>query len=447
MQEKLPMDVIHPKAAGIDVGSKSHFIAIGQGIDEVKEVGIYTSDHKEVIQWLKDSDITTIAMESTGSYWQTLFTSLQCAGFEVLLVSGRDVKNLKGKKTDVLDCQWIQKLHSLGLLKSSFLSDEFTRQLRTYYTHRQGLIRQSAKYTNKMQGALRLMNIRLDVAIRDINGKTGMNILRAIIAGERNPITLASLADIRVKKSQEEIAKSLEGEWKEDLLFILAECFSIYEYYQQKIDDCDNMIHLLLEQYNQTNNKEFYSLKPIKNRKKHKNSLSFDLRPYSHQILGTDLYEIDNIGHSTVLSILSTLGGSIEKFPTSKQFVSWLRLAPNNKISGGRIISSRTPKGKNQVSLALRQVANTIGNSKFHPLKNFFIKIAFRKGRGAAVTATARKLAIIIYNMIKNKMNYTPTESIDSVFDRNRKLQQIKKSIKSLELSNNEFQTLFTQEL
>ena len=170
MTKKISMEVVNSNAAGIDIGSRSHFVCIGQAVNQVKEFGVYTDDHNRMIQWLKKSNITTVAMESTGSYWQTLFTALQTEGFEVLLVNGRDIKNVKGKKTDVLDCRWIQKLHSLGLLRSSFLPDEATRQLRSYYHHRQNLIIQSARYNNKMQKSLRLMNIRLDVAIRDITG-------------------------------------------------------------------------------------------------------------------------------------------------------------------------------------------------------------------------------------------------------------------------------------
>jgi len=442
MHERISMDVIHAKAAGIDIGSKSHFVSIGQGKNQVREFGVYTNDHNLAIEWLKEAGITTIAMESTGSYWQTFFTALQSAGFEVLLVNGRDVKNLKGKKTDVLDCQWIQKLHSLGLLKGSFLSDEFARQLRSYYHHRQSLIRQCSKYTNKMQKALRLMNVRLDIAIRDINGKTGKAIIKAIIDGERNPKKLASLADVRVKKSKEEIALSLEGEWKDDLIFLLSDCFFIYNTYQNRIKECDIKLHQLLSSYVQQTNSNLPSLKSRLKRKPYKNCLSFNLRPYAYQILGVDLYEIQNISHNTVLSILSIVGNGIEKFPSAKHFVSWLRLAPNNKISGGRVISNRTPKGKNQVSIALRQAANTIGNSKTHPLKRFFSKIAFRKGRGAAITATARKLAVIIYNMIVKKQPYNP-KYINESLVKNRKVAHIKKAIQSLNLSKSELASLF----
>lgn len=200
MKKKITMEVVNPFAAGIDVGSRSHFVSIGQKEGHVKEFGVYTKDHKSMITWLKEADITTIAMESTGSYWQTLFSALQLSGFEVILVNGRDVKNVKGKKSDMLDCSWIQKLHSLGLLRGSFLPDEHTRELRTYSYHRQGLIAQCTKYVNRIQKNLHFMNVRLDVALSDITGKTGSAILNAILSGERDSVKLADFADVRVKK-------------------------------------------------------------------------------------------------------------------------------------------------------------------------------------------------------------------------------------------------------
>ena len=444
MNEQLPLEIIHPKAAGIDVGSKSHFVAIGQGEDQVREFGVNTQDHNHLISWLVESKISTIAMESTGNYWHTLFTALQVAGFEVLLVNGRDVKNLKGKKSDVMDCQWIQKLNSLGLLSASFLPDEFSRKLKSYFLHRQHLIKQCAKYTKKMLNALRLMNIRLDIAISDINGKTGRVIIKAIIEGERDPKVLAAFADVRVKKSQEEIALALEGEWREDLIFLLAEGLSIYQNFRERLQACDAQIKSLLERHISLNPKNLPPMGKVKKRKPNKNSLSFDLRPYAYHILEVDLYQIEYISHTSVLSILSIVGKGIEKFPSSKRFVSWLRLAPNNKISGGRVISSRIPKGKNPLSVTLRQAANTIGNSRSYPLKPFFARIAYRKGRGAAITATARKLAVIIFNMMTYKEPFMPELIESHRIERSRKLKQVRKSIRQLGLTRTDWDSLCT---
>ena len=438
MEKKLKMEIIHQNAAGIDIGSKSHFVSIGQQKEDVREFGVYTKDHKEMIEWLTGAQVATIAMESTGSYWQTLFSALQTAGFEVLLVNGRDIKNVKGKKTDVMDCMWIQQLHSLGLLRGSFLPDEHTRQLQTYYNHRQFLIAQSARYTQKIQKTLRLMNIRLDVAIKDITGKTGRMIIEAILDGERIPAKLAELADIRVKKSKIEIASSLEGEWKDDLMFVLEEYYSIYSSYREKIKKVEITIESLLNQISECD-KNLNPLPKLKKRKKaQKNDPTFNMRPIAWKLLGVDLYQIEGVSHGTVLCILSKLGDGINKFPSAKHFVSWLRLAPNNKISGGKLISSRTPKGKNQLSQILRQAANSIGNTKEHPLKDFFNRIAYRKGRGAAITATARKLATIIYHMLTKKEDFSPDYHDQAEFKRRKKIFLISKQLTKLKLSKEE---------
>lgn len=411
-------------------------MSIGQEEEDVREFGVYTKDHKAMIEWLKENNIVTIAMESTGSYWQTLFTALQSAGFEVLLVNGRDIKNVKGKKTDVMDCIWIQQLHSLGLLRGSFLPDEHTRQLQTYYNHRQFLVAQSSRYAQKIQKTLRLMNLRLDVAIKDITGKTGRAIIEAILNGERDPLKLAELADIRVKKSKEEIASSLEGEWKDDLLFLLEEYYSLYLLYRGKLKHVEDKIETLFSVVKEIHHNPLPKLK--KKKKGQKNDPKFNVRPIAWKLLGVDLYQIEGISHGTVLCILSKLGDGISKFPSAKHFVSWLRLAPNNKISGGKLISSRTPKGRNQLSQMLRQAANSIGNTREHPLKSFFNRIAFRKGRGAAITATARKLATIIYHMLTKKEAFVAEYHNLSEFQRKKKIFSIGKQLAKLELSKEE---------
>jgi len=442
MKKTVSIEVVNPQAAGIDIGSRSHYVSIGQTKEDVREFGVYTKDHNEMIGWLKEANITTIAMESTGSYWQTLFSALQLAGFEVILVNGRDVKNVKGKKTDMLDCTWIQKLHSLGLLRGSYLPDEHTRELQTYCLYRQKLIEQSSKYINRIQKNLRLMNVRLDVAINDITGKTGSAILDSILSGERDPKKLSQLTDVRVKKSKEEIAKSLEGEWKEDLLYVIKDCWQTYQYYQERIRELDRNIEGTLKKGLAV--VESIKLPSVGIRQLKKNDPRFDLRSLAYQILGVDLYQIGGVRHGTVLTVLGTLGNGIHKFPTSKHFVSWLRLAPNNKISGGKILSSRTQKGKNQLSIALRRAANAIGNTKVHPLKKFFSRVAYKKGRGAAITATARKLAVIIYRMLFYKEEFNPGLHQNEERERLRKIMAIRKKLASLKLSDDEKGVIFT---
>jgi transposase len=445
MEKKISLELVNPYAAGIDVGSRIHLVSIGQKAEDVQEFGVYTEDYEKMITWLCTNQIKTVAMESTGSYWQTLFVALQTAGFEVLLVNGRDIKNVKGKKTDVMDCMWIQQLHSLGLLRGSFLPDEATRQLRSFYAHRESLIAQRSKYSLKMQQSLRLMNLRLDVVLRDIMGKSGQDMIKAILAGNRNAQYLASLADIRVKKSQQEIAKALQGDWKEDLLFILGECWDMYQYYSQKILVVDKQIENLLKDSVLSKPSE-RKLPEVTPKKAHKNKPSFDLRTLAYQFFGVDFYQIGGVSDTTVLCLLSTLGDGIDHFPSVKHFVSWLRLAPHNKISGGKILSSRTPKGKNSLALALRQAANAIGNMKTHPLKSFFNKIAYKKGRGAAITATARKLAIIIYQMLTKKEEFNP-DYYDQQVEKNRlhKLIALKKKMVALNLNQEEIKLFFDQ--
>lgn len=440
--KELSLEIFNPHCAGIDVGSRFHQVAIGQKKEDVKRFGIYTEDHRLMIEWFKEKGITSVAMESTGSYWQTLFDALQNAGFEVTLVNGNQIKNVKGKKTDVLDCMWIQKLHSLGLLSASFLPNSELQKLRTYYNHRQYLVAQTSKYINKMQKAMRLMNIRLDVVLNDIMGKSGRDIIQAILSGERDPGKLSLLANYRVKKSKEEIAKSLEGNWREDLIYELKECLFLYDVYSNKIVECDQCISERISSL--ANQYPAVDITDKKKKQASKFSPQFDIEGIAQRYFGVNLFEIPGVSHNTVLCFLTHMGHDIYKFPTSKHFCCWLRLSPDNKISGGKVLSSRTPKGKNKIALALRQAANSIGNQKNHPMKSFFGKVAFKKGRGAAVTATARKLAVIFYNMVTKKENYKPFDNLSQ--SENFKAKQIKKikmKLSAMKLEAGELKNLF----
>jgi transposase len=435
MKDKISMQVINPLAAGIDVGSRSHFVAIGQNVEDVREFGVYTQDHEELIKWLTGHGITTIAMESTGSYWQTLFSALQRAGFEVLLVNGRQIKNVKGK-TDVKDCQWIQRLHCLGLLTGSFLPSEQVEKLRTYQRHRNWLVQQCAKMSNKMQKALRLMNVRLDVVLSDVTGKSGQLIIQAILGGNRNGEELSLLADGRVKKSKQEIAKALEGNWSEELLFELGDCYELYQVFDRRIAACDLKMESLLSEFTRNLNHQTINKEKLKRKTRWKNQPRFDLPLLSSNLLGVDLFAIDGVSHNTVMTFISEVGVDIHKFRTAKQFTSWMRLAPDNKISGGKMISSRTPKGKNTLALALRNAANSIGSMKKGVLKSFFSRIAYKKGRAAAITATARKLAVIIWNMIVKQQPFQPwNEDIYNEKIRATVIFNIKAKMKRLNLS------------
>lgn len=434
MKESISMQVIHDHAAGIDVGSRSHYVAVGQDPEDVSEFGVYSRDHHQMIEWLNERSVTTIAMESTGNYWQTLFSALQGAGFEVLLVNGNQIKNVKGK-TDVKDCQWIQRLHSLGLLRGSFLPSEDIEKLRNYQRHRNWLVEQCSKMSNKMQKALRLMNMRLDVALNDIMGKSGQRIIESIIAGERDGERLADLIDGRVKKSKQEVAAALSGQWKDELLFELSDCYEFYLLYQRKMDHTDEKIALLLKEMVVVQQEYPHDLPRVK--KKHKkNQPQYDLSSLSCDYLGVDLFAIDGVSHTTVSGFISEVGLDIYKFATAKRFVSWLRLAPSNKISGGKILSSRTPKGKHPLAIMLRNAANSVGLRKSGVLKSFFNRIAYKKGRAAAITATARKLAVIIWNMVVKKQAFAPVEEV--IYTQKIKtnaIAGIKKKMQKLNLS------------
>jgi len=404
------MPVINPNASGIDVGSRSHYVAVGQDPEkDVSEFGVYSEDHQKLISFLECHQITTVAMESTGSYWQSLFYALQSAGFEVLLVSGQQTKNVRAK-TDVKDCVWIQKLHSLGLLRGCFLPDKHTAKLRHLHRHRMSLIEESAKMTNKMQKAMRMMNVRLDVVINDITGKTGIAIIESILAGERDGQVLSQLADSRIKRSKEEIALALKGHWDEELLYELEDCYHIYTMLRSRIKACEKRLEMLLNEFTEDVYIDDQEVKLTKKQTKGKNQPKFNLTTLSYKFYGVDLFAIESISTSTVLTLICEIGQGIYKFHSAKQFTSFLRLAPNNRISGGKVISSRTPKGGNKFALALRNAANTIDRAKDGVLTRFFKRIAYKKGRAAAITATARKLAVIIWNMIVRKEPYQPLD-------------------------------------
>jgi len=437
------MKIVNPQAAGIDVGSRSHWVAIGQNESQVREFGVFNQDLFEMAEWLSQHQITTIAMESTGTYWQNLFAVLSAKGFHVILCNGKFTKNIKGKKTDIKDCQWIQKLHSLGLLTNSFLPDAQTEELRTYCRHRTNLMFAAASTTKKMQKYLRLLNLRLDVVVRDVCGLTGLNIIKAICLGEKDPVKLASLRHGNCHKSEEEIAKALQSNGRKDYLFALKQELENYEHLQQKIIECDREIDKKLDEIiGSDNNKKQHHIEPKPHKRVNKNTpKDIDLNLKAYQMLeGTDLLAIEGMSFSTILALMSEVGyDGIKQFKTAKHFASWLRLAPNNKVSGGKVLSSKIPKGSNRLKIALRNAANAIGNLKDStPLRDFFQRINFRKGRVSAISATARKLAVIIWNMVVKGIPYYNPENY-LYLDQKRKLglvKRIKKQIDKFGLTN-----------
>lgn len=438
VKTKLKMEIINPNAAGIDIGSRSHFVAINQEHSDVREFGVYAQDTKELLTWLLDNDVKSVAMESTGSYWQNLYAELQDSTIEVILINGKFTKNIKGKKTDVLDCMWIQKLHSLGLLSGSFLPDLQTEYLRTLVRHRGNLVETTSQASNRMSQNMRLMNLRLDVVVKDIVGLTGLRIINEICNGETSGKELAKLRHGNCKKSEEEIAKALQSNNRQDYLFVLKQELRKYLDAQQLIMECDDEIKRVLDDFiDQDHAKKALCIDKKVHKRINKNTpKNIDMNLISYQYFdGIDLYAIEGFSHGTVLTLMSELGEKgILEFHNAQHFTSWLRLAPNNKISGGRILSSRTPKGSNRLKIALRQAANAIGNLKDTHLSNFFNRIAYRKGRAVAVSATARKLATIIWNMLYKKQQYSPPtvyEYLDQ--KRKRKVLELQKQIANLD--------------
>jgi len=410
-QKEISMEIINPLAAGIDVGSRSHWVAVGQREQDIREFGVFNQDLFEMADWLSEHQIKTIAMESTGTYWQNLYAVLIAKGFHVILCNGKFTKNIKGKKTDVKDCQWIQKLHSLGLLSTSFLPDQKTEQLRTYCRHRSNLLHTAASTAKKMQKYLRLLNLRLDVVVNDICGLTGLNIIREICQGESNPEKLASLRHGNCRKSEQEIAKALQSNGRKDYLFALQQELETFDHLQLKIEQCDVKIEAMLNEIiDNDDNKKQHTIDSKTHKRVNKNTpKNIDLNLKSYQMFeGVDLLAIEGMSFSTVLSVMSEVGmDGLKKFPSAKHFASWLRIAPNNKVSGGKILSSKVPKGSNRLKIALRNAANAIGNLKDStPLRDFFHRINFRKGRVSAISATARKLAVIIWNMVVKNVPY-----------------------------------------
>jgi len=437
-KEKLKMDIINPNAAGIDIGSRSHFVAINQEHADVKEFGVYAQDMKALVDWLFENNVKTVAMESTGSYWQNLYAELQNSSIEVILTNGKFTKNIKGKKTDVLDCMWIQRLHTLGLLSGSFLPDLQTEYLRTLVRHRGNLIQTTSKASKRMSQNMRLMNLRLDVVVKDIVGLTGLNIINEICNGETSGEELAKLRHGNCKKSEEEIAKALQSNNRQDYLFVLKQELKKYQDAQQLILECDAEIKKLLDEFIDQDHvkKSLYIDKKAHKRINKNTPKNIDLNLIAYQYFdGIDLYAIEGFSHGTVLTLMSELGEKgILKFQNAQHFTSWLRLAPNNKISGGKVLSSRTPKGSNRLKIALRQAANTIGNLKDTHLSNFFNRVAYRKGRSVAVSATARKLATILWNMLYKNEQYSPPtiyEYLDQ--KRKRKVLELQKQIANLD--------------
>jgi len=430
------MAVINPTAAGIDVSDTEMMVAypINEEQLEIRVFGCYTRDLHSIAKCLRENGTTTVAMESTGVYWVPLFLLLQEYGFEVYLVNAKHVKNVTGRKDDESDAEWIQKLHSCGLLTASFQPNNMVRTLRSIVRHRKNLVHTSSTYLNRMQKALELMNIKLHTVISDIDGKTGSLIIEAILNGERNPEVLADLRDVRIKASREEIIKSLEGHWTTEHLFELRQCYRLYCTHRHMIEECESEIEKqLIAQIASKNEGLIPDLKKVKRKISGKHKATFNLTAYLKEILGVDVTEVFGISEFSALSILSEVGNDMSKWKTEHHFTSWLGLAPNTKISGGKVISSKIKKKRHYAGQSFRIAANSLYHSK-STLGDYFRRIKAKAGTPKAVVATARKLAIIYYKMVANKEAFNPKALLDYQHKyKEKKINQLRKKIALLE--------------
>lgn len=430
------LPVLNPLVAGVDVSDTEMMVAFPVNPEqlEVRPFGCYTRDLYAIAACLKEHGITSIAMESTGVYWVALFLLLQEQGFEVYLVNAKHVKNVTGRKDDQSDAEWIQKLHSCGLLQASFQPDSMTRTLRELVRHRKTLVCNAATYLNRMQKALELMNIKLHTLISDIDGKTGKLIIEAILAGERDPEVLADLRDCRIKASREDIIKSLEGYCTTEHLFMLRQCYEFYCFHGQKITECDKEIEKqLIEQIASRNEGVVPTIETMTRKRTRKRPLNFDLTSELKEILGIDVTEVFGISELSALSIYAEVGTDMLKWKTAHHFTSWLGLAPNTKISGGKVISSRIGKKKHHAGQVFRVAAMSLNHTK-GPLGDHFRRIKANAGTPKAVVACARKLAIIYYHMVLNKQAFNPKALLDYQQSyKDKKINQLKQKIAKLE--------------
>lgn len=424
----------HPDAAAIDIGATMHVAAVGPDRDPepVRSFGTFTGDLQRLADWFKRCGVRTVAMESTGVYWIPAFEILDQRGFEVVLVNARDAKHVPGRKTDISDAQWLQRLHEYGLLRASFRPKGEIATLRAYLRQRERLLDYAASHIQHMQKALMQMNLQLHHVVADITGATGMAIIRAIIAGERNPQTLASLRDPHCHASVETISQALVGNDREEHLFVLTQAVELYDAYQAKVAACDARIEAVLKRMRAAASTPASKTPPARSPKRQSNGLAFDVRSALQELLGFDLTQIHGLGPYLALKLVGECGTDLSAWPNAKHFSSWLGLAPSNKISGGKVLSSRTRRSGSRAAALLRLAAVTVGRTET-ALGAFYRRLAARVGKAKAVTATARKIAVLFYNTLRHGMAYAdPGASYYEERYRRRVLANLERRAKSL---------------
>jgi len=402
------LERMNPNAAGIDCGAATHYVAVPADRDTtpVRAFQTFTADLHRLADWLTACGVTTVAMESTGVYWIPLYEILEGRGLDVVLVNARHVKNVPGRKTDVVDCQWIQELHSVGLLRGSFRPTAAIAALRAYLRHRETLVQSAATHVQRMQKALVQMNLQLPIVISDITGVTGLRILRDIIAGQTDPHALAQHRDHRCQASEAEITAALTGHYRPEHVFVLQQNLELFDAYQRQLAACDAAIEAhVLTLVAQAPPPPGPVPAPRTSKKPRANEPRFEIRTPLHQLTGVDLTQIDAIGPYSALRLLAEIGTDMSRWRTEKHFTSWLTLAPHNKISGGRLLSSKTQPSANRSAAILRMAAMNLGRTDT-ALGAFYRRLAYRVGKAKAITATARKLAILVYRTLRDGLVY-----------------------------------------
>lgn len=385
-------------AAGIDIGSRHHYVSVGEG-QPVRRFGCFTEDLHAMSSWLKECEVTTVAMEATGVYWIPAYQILDADGFEVLLVDTRQVKNARGRKTDVQDCQWIQHLHANGILTGAFRPADRIVVMRSYMRQRLNLTQEASRHLQRMQKALEQMNIQLHKVIEQIAGQTGMAIIGAIVRGERDPEKLADLRNYRVRRTRRDFIAALTGDWREEHLFCLKQAWAIYHELQTHIAECDAEIERHYTSLPSTADEQ--AAPPPAKDPKHDTML----RQHLFRILGVDATAIPGLSPEAVVTIVSEVGTDMAKWPSADHFASWLRLCPDNHITGGRRYHVRRPIQRNRAALVFRRCAANLARSQSF-FGAFYRRMRGRKGGKFATTATAAKLAKVFYLIVSSRVHY-----------------------------------------
>ena len=403
------LEVVNPNAAGIDISPKEMQVCVpnDRDVNNNRTFDAYTEDLHAISSWLKSCNIETIAMESTGVYWLPIFRVLLDDGFDVVLVNAYDVKNFTGRKTDASDAEWLMVLHRYGLLSGCYQLDNTLRVLRDLVRLRYTHVRDRARVVLRLEKAMEQMNLKLNNVFSDILGKSGQAIIHAILQGERNPQTLALLADSRCAKTTEEIEKSLVATWDEQHLFAMEQNDQLYKYYTQLIEKCDEKINEILAQYIEEGGIADAAKLELSGKKtKKKDKINFDVEKAAYEVWGVNIMKIPGFSEASTLKLLAELGRDfVTKFPTYKHFVSWANLVPNNKISGGALLSSKVPKKKNPVGIVFRECANALKSAK-NPLGEYFRHMKSKGGHFYALVATGKKLATIFYKLVESKEEF-----------------------------------------